>query len=99
MPRGRESLAVKRAPDRTGFYASEAVQKRDRLYVRATSEQLERWKQTAAAAGWPSVSALVRDLLDAQPAERNVATRPGPESEEPDWLRNLEIIAAGGRRI
>jgi hypothetical protein len=88
--------------------------KRDRLYVRATSEQLTRWKRAARAAGATSMSALARDLLDAQPAPeldedvQPVAPAPSvsaaprslaePGTEDIDYLAEIKRIAQGSPR-
>jgi hypothetical protein len=70
---------------------------RERLYVRASGEDLERWKRAAALAGAESISALVRELLDAQAA--NVARRPIAQAAaaegEPDWNAVIRRIARG----
>jgi hypothetical protein len=81
------------------------VGKHDRLYVRATAEDLARWRQAAAAAGATSLSAFVRDLLDAKPAASAEATVDSESQEgrgqvwlDSEWKRNLALIAAGGQR-
>jgi hypothetical protein len=76
------------------------VGKRDRLYVRAAPEDLERWKRAARAAGARSLSAFVRELLDAQPvppsAVVNAPAPPPPREEpEPDWKAVIDGIAQG----
>jgi hypothetical protein len=79
-----------------------SMAKRDRLDVRARSEQLERWKRAAAAAGALSLSAFARDALDEGSPEvtPTVEGPPSPLSlaDDPGWARDLALVAAGGRR-
>jgi hypothetical protein len=81
------------------------MRKLKRLDVRAEPVDLERWRRAARAAGYESLSAFTRDLLDAQPAPRFVPLevapadkarlRAGPAPAD-DWQATLERIAAGG---
>ena len=70
------------------------VPKRERLEVRATTDELRRWRRSASAAGAASLSAFVRDLLDER-TKQDEAER--TKLLGPDWTRTLEIIASGGR--
>jgi hypothetical protein len=75
------------------------VAMRHRLYVRASVEDLERWRRAAEADGADSVSALARKLLDGRAAK--VARRPGMSPPavvdgEADWRTKLDRIARGG---
>jgi hypothetical protein len=79
MPPGREREAFE---DRSGCHApyTRCVGRHDRLYVRARAEDLARWRQSAASARAPSLSAFVRDLLDAQPIAAASAAPSLPEA-------------------
>lgn len=59
---------------------------RERLYIRASSDELETWKRKADAAGARSLSSFVRDRLEEAP----VPAAP----EEKDWLAEMRRIAA-----
>jgi hypothetical protein len=81
------------------------VGKHDRLYVRATGADLARWRRGAAAADAPSLSAFMRDLLNAQSegsAETSVHSERSSKSRElwssAEWERALALIASGGQR-
>jgi hypothetical protein len=69
---------------------------RDRLYVRASAEDLERWRGAAEKAGAPSLSELTRQLLERETAKvaRSTVVAPSPEPET-DWRDVLARIAAG----
>jgi hypothetical protein len=75
---------------------------RERLYVRATLEELERWKRTARAAGAPSLSAFTRDLLnaDSPPASAADAVREEPSAlDESTPRQDLDHWLAELRRF
>jgi hypothetical protein len=69
---------------------------RDRLYIRASAEDLERWQRAAEKAGARSLSELTRSLLDAHAVKVGrspaVVSAPGPEA---DWGAVIARIGAG----
>jgi uncharacterized protein (DUF1778 family) len=77
------------------------VRKRDRLCIRASADELERWKR-AAAAGALSLSAFARDALDERSREVMPIDEAPPSplslANDPRWAQDVALIAAGGRR-
>jgi hypothetical protein len=74
--------------------------KRDRLYLRAESRELERWRRLADAAG-VSLSTWVRARLNGRPLpaseHRAAADAPvTPAAVDTEWERTLQMIASGG---
>jgi hypothetical protein len=73
---------------------------RERLIVRATDAELRHWRRQAWLAGAPSLSAFVRELLNARPAGPTFGTGKPLAAAPPerDWKAELERIAAGSPR-
>lgn len=102
MPPERETWGRKRRSSTVATPNLRTVRKRDGLCIRASAEELERWKRAAAAAGALSLSAFARDALDERSPEvmpiDEAPPSPLPLANDPRWARDLALNAAGGRR-
>jgi hypothetical protein len=100
-PRAEKKRRAKKDLDRLGSYPSRRGEARPTV-IRASDNELERWKRAAAAAGALSLSAFARDALDERSPEVMPIDEAPPSplslADDPRWARDLALIAAGGRR-